>query len=189
MSDIRARLLNDTKARTGEVRLSYEHLMRPYAFKKDQEPKYTVSAIISKDDKETLAVIEKAIDNAVQKGIDKFGKSFKSPRTHLPLKDGDVDRSADAAYEGAYYLNCSNAQKPAVFDEKGRPVEDETVIYSGCRGSILLQFYPYNAPGNIGVGVSVLGFMKTRDDEPLGGAHVNAKADFGIEDEEDDFLS
>lgn len=186
MKNLQAALLSETKIRTNEIRCSYEHLLVPAAFK-DQDKKYSVSALISKEDTATMEVIKQAVDAAVQKGIDKFGKSFKSGKTHYPVHDGDEDRSEDEAYENCFYINCANTQKPAVFDENGQKTDDPEVIYSGVRGYLLINFYPYSAPGNQGVAASLLGFMKTRDDEALGGVRVDAAKDFGIDD--DDFLS
>ena len=61
-----------TKVVTGVVRLSYANVWEPKAVSEGQIPKYSVSIIIPKDDKDTLAKINAAIDAAIEEGIGKF---------------------------------------------------------------------------------------------------------------------
>ena len=58
---ITAKLLSDRSVRTGEIRASYAYVFEPYKSDEAAEAKYSMSVIIPKDDKETLAVIEQAI--------------------------------------------------------------------------------------------------------------------------------
>ena len=53
-------------------RLSYAHLWEPDSIN-GSEPKYSVSCIIDKDDKETIAKIKKAIEVAKDEGKGKWG--------------------------------------------------------------------------------------------------------------------
>lgn len=179
-----AKLITDTRVLTNEVRASYEHLLRPSSFG-GQDPKYSVSAIIPKSDKATLMVIEQAIKNAEQRGIEKYGKAFKSPKLKNPLHDGDLDKKGDDAYSNAYFINCSNKERPRVLDMNKDEITDSTEIYSGIYGKVIVNFYPYSAPGNVGVAASLMAFQKTKDGEALGGAHVSVD-DF--DDDEDDLL-
>ena len=107
----------------------------------------------------------------------------------MPLHDGDTDKEDDAAYADSYFINSNNKRKPKVYDEEGKPTDDSTVVYSGCYGSAMLEFYPYQKKTNQGISASLLGFMKTEDGEPLGGGSIDVAAGFGIEDSDDDFLS
>ena len=64
--------LNKSKVVTGvSTRLSYAHLFEPVSINGGPE-KYSVSVLIPKDDVKTIQAIEKAIDNALEKGIAKF---------------------------------------------------------------------------------------------------------------------
>lgn len=85
---IRAKLLLDRRVRTGEIRASYAYVFEPYKSDETAEAKYSMSVIIPKDDKETLAVIEQAIEAAKKAGIEKFGKAWAA-KCRMPLHDGD----------------------------------------------------------------------------------------------------
>ena len=56
------------KVITGKTRLSYAHVWEPVAQNEGQKPKYSVSVIIPKEDKETIEKINKAIEEAVNQG-------------------------------------------------------------------------------------------------------------------------
>ena len=185
---IRAKLLLDRRVRTGEIRASYAYVFEPYKSDETAEAKYSMSVIIPKDDKETLAVIEQAIEAAKKAGIEKFGKAWAA-KCRMPLHDGDTDKEDDAAYADSFFINSNNRRKPKIYDEEGKPTEDSTVVYSGCYGSVMLEFYPYQKKTNQGISASLLGFMKTDDGEPLGGSSIDVAAGFGIENGDDDFLS
>lgn len=78
-------------------RLSYAHLWEPDSIN-GSEPKYSVSCIIDKDDKETIAKIKKAIEVAKDEGKGKWGGKIPA-NLKLPLRDGDIDRPEDEAYQ------------------------------------------------------------------------------------------
>ena len=61
-----------TKVITGTVRLSYANIWEP-KFINGSAAKYSVSLLIPKSDKATLAKIQTAIDAAIEDGIGKFG--------------------------------------------------------------------------------------------------------------------
>ena len=62
--------MNDiTRVTIGEVRLSYVHLFKPYAFQAGQEEKYSVTLLIPKTDMATKARLDAAIEAAKQRGI------------------------------------------------------------------------------------------------------------------------
>lgn len=57
--------MNDlTRVTTGEVRLSYVHLFKPYANEPGQEEKYSVTVLVPKTDVNTMARINAAIEAA-----------------------------------------------------------------------------------------------------------------------------
>ena len=184
MNLYKAELMTDTKVKTGKVRVSYEHLMEP-ASVNGGESKYSASIIIPKSDTQCIEVIQKAIDKAVQAGIEKFGKGFKNPKMHLPIHDGDVEKD-DPAYADAWYINISNKQKPGLVGPDRREITDPTQIYSGMWGRFTINFYPYSVSGT-GVSGSLQNFQKLEDDEPLGGFKASAASDFGAPDEDDFF--
>lgn len=191
MKTMNPKMITDTKVRTGKVRASFVHLFVPYAMDEEQKKKYQISAIIPKSDKETVKMVEAAIKKAMEKGQDRFGKSFSGSKLTNPLRDGDTDRPDDEAYSNAYFINCKNDRKPAVFDENGNRTEDAEAVYSGCYGSVIIEFYPFSRKANQGIAASLVGFMKLEDGEPLGGSNGNVAADFDLDggNGEDDFLA
>ena len=93
------------KVVTGKVRLSYANVWEPKAQSEGQKPKYSVSIIIPKEDKDTLEKINDAIAKAVEEGVAKFGgkkPNIKAIKT--PLRDGDIEREDDEAYANAFFL-------------------------------------------------------------------------------------
>lgn len=81
-----------TKVITGTVRLSYANIWEPKSIK-GGAAKYSVSLLIPKSDKATLAKIQTAIDAAIEDGIGKFGgKKPSKAALKLPLRDGDAER-------------------------------------------------------------------------------------------------
>ena len=67
------------KVITGKVRFSYCHVFKPAAMAEGQTPKYSVSIIISKDDKLTIDKINKAIEfNFYKPASINAGFNFKS---------------------------------------------------------------------------------------------------------------
>jgi len=175
-----------TKVVTGKVRLSYCHLFEPHAVEEGQDKKYSVSILIPKSDKDSLAKIQKAIDAVKKEATDKYGgklpKNFK-----MPLRDGDEDREGDEAYAGHYFINCSSKQKPQVVDKDLNPILDQSEVYSGCYGRVSINFYSFDKSGNKGIACGLNNVQKLKDGAPLGGGST-AEQDFAeaIEMDEDD---
>lgn len=177
------------KVVTNEVRFSYAHLWEPQAVN-GSEPKYSVSLIIPKSDKDTIKAINDAIEIAKKDGIGKFGGKIPA-NLKLPLRDGDIERPDDEAYRDSYFINCNSKEQPQIVDRKVKPILDKNEFYSGCYGRASISIYAYNVNGNRGIAASVNSVQKIRDGEPLGG-RTRAEDDFDVyadDYEDDDFLS
>ena len=135
-----AKLMTNTKIMTNEVRFSYAHLTEAVSVN-GGDPRYSASIIIPKSDTETYEVMQKAIENAVQAGIEKFGKGFKNAKTHYPIHDGDTEKPEDSAYADSWYVNVSNKQAPGIVGPDRKAIEDDTEIYSGMFGRVTINFY------------------------------------------------
>ena len=85
-------------------RFSYLHCWEPEAIN-GGEPKYSVSAIIPKSDKETIKKIQAAVEAAKQESLSKWGGKIP-PNLKLPLRDGDIDRPEDEAIQRLLFLQC-----------------------------------------------------------------------------------
>lgn len=166
-------------------RLSYLNCFSPVSVNQG-EPKYSVSMIIPKGDTQTIAAINKAIDQAKKDFIPKWGG--KIPKDlKMPLKDGDVERPEDEAYKGCYFLNANSSYSPQVVDTQVEPITDKSQIYSGCYGNVSVNFYGYNTNGSVGIAVGLGNIQLTRQGEPLGD-RTTAKDEFAVIIEEN-FLS
>lgn len=179
--------MNRTKVVTGTVRLSYANVWEPRSINGGKE-KYSASLIISKDDKETIDAINKAVDAAIEEGIGKFGgKKPNKAQLKLPLRDGDEERD-DEAYKNSYFVNANSITPPQIVDGKVQPILDRSEVYSGVYARVSINFYAFNTNGNKGIACGLGNIQKVRDGEPLGG-HSSAADDFTALDNDDDFLA
>lgn len=162
-----------TKFVTGTVRLSYVNLFQPRPDLNGAE-KYSVSLIIPKSDEKTIERYKKTIAEML-KSPDVVQTLGKNANPRLPLRDGDLERSNDSAYENSFFLNAKSNpdHKPVVLDKDRVPIVDPSEVYSGCYGQAILNFYAYNKGGNKGIGCSITAIRKTEDGEPLSGASFN----------------
>lgn len=178
-------MAKETKVVTGEARMSYAHLVEPYAFEEGQTPKYSVTILIPKSDKKTYAKLKAAQDAAIAQG--KVSKWHgKVPSNLRPcIKDGDEMDQPEC--EGMWVIRASSKNKPGIVDAQLQAIIDPAEIYSGCWGRFSLNLYPYSAVGNNGISAGLNNVQKTRDDEGLGG-FSRAEDDFGVYEAEDDLL-
>lgn len=165
------------KVVTGKVRFSYAHVFTPQASQEGGTPKYSVSIIIPKSDKETIEKINKAIEQAKEENKAVWGgtipKGLKGG-----LRDGDEEKD-DPAYANSYFINANSSQKPGVVDADLNAILDASEFYSGCYGRASISFFAYNSNGSKGVGCGLNNVQKLEDGEKLGGAS-SASDDFAV---------
>jgi hypothetical protein len=165
------------KVVTGKVRFSYANVFAPKASVEGGTPKYSVSIIIPKSDKETIAKIQKAYEDTKTAAAAYFGGSVPKGLKG-GLRDGDEEKD-DPAYANSYFINANSAQKPGVVDADLNPIIDISEFYSGCYGRASITFYPYNAQGSKGIACGLNNVQKLEDGEALGGS-TSAAADFAV---------
>ena len=156
------------------------------------KPQYSISLIIPKDDTQTVNKVKAAIKAAYEEGAGKLKGNGKSvpPLAAIknPLRDGDVERPDDPAYQSCYFINANNKNNaPGIVDANRQPIIDHSEVYSGVYGRASISFYAFNSNGNKGIACSLNNLQKIRDGEPLGGK-PRAEDDFNTADD-DDFLS
>lgn len=186
-----------TRVVTGKVRAAYVHLIKPDDF--GDEPKYTVTAIIPKSDKKTVAKIKGAIKAATEQGLSDGGKLVgKNPKKlKSPLKDGEEDNdiTKNPEFEDSYVVTFKTNKKPTVLSRSKRVLDDEDAVYSGMYVAISGAAFAYATKGSAGISFILGGVMKLEDGERLGGAGFDLDSDFeefeeededGFEDEDDD---
>lgn len=167
------------KFTTGLCRLSYAHIFEP---KEDLNGnlKYSCSLIIPKSDKAQIDRINAAFAEILddKETIQKLGGKLKG--IDLPLHDGDLretDNAAYAAYKDSMYLNAKSNpdHAPKVVLQDRTECVDRDDVYSGCYVQAVLSFFPYNKNGKKGIGVGLLAIRKIKDGTPLAGTSVSDK--------------
>ncbi|WP_422122904.1 DUF2815 family protein [Planococcus sp. X10-3] len=175
-----------TKVITGKVRASYVHIFEPNAINGGDE-KYSISLIIPKSETKLIALIEEAIKEAGETGKAKLGGKVPA-NLKTPLRDGDVDREDDEAYEDAYFINATSKTPPGIIDQNKIKLTDSSAIYSGCYVRASINFYAFNTNGNKGIAAGLNNVQKWADGEFLGG-RAKAEDDFDeLESAEDDLI-
>jgi hypothetical protein len=169
---------NPTKVVTGKVRLSYCHLFEPYSNDPDKEARYSVTILIPKKDKATLAKIDAAIAAAKEAGKPKWGGKIPAGLKST-LHDGDeeADLERNPEYAGHMYMAMSSKTRPGVVDADLDPVLDPTSVYSGCYARVSINAFPYSNSGNKGISFGLNNVQFLEDGEPLGG-RTRAEDDF-----------
>ena len=168
-------------------RISFANIWEPKAINGGDE-KYSVSCLIPKSDKKTLARIQKAVEAAKEDGKTRKWSGKIPPNLKLPLRDGDIDRPDDENYEDCFFLNASSKDAPQVVDRKVNPILDPMMVYSGCYCNVSVNFYAFNANGNRGVAAGLGNIQFVRDGERLSGK-ASADADFdALEDDDEGVL-
>ncbi|HZK39303.1 MAG TPA: DUF2815 family protein [Clostridia bacterium] len=185
--------VNPTKIITGICRLSYANIWQAKSIN-GGTPKFSTSVLIPKSDTVTIARVKKAIQAAYEEGESKLkgnGKSVPPLATlKTPMRDGDVERPDDPAYEGHWFVNANSGTAPGVVDINRQPIIDTSEIYSGVYARVSLSFYAFNSNGNKGIACGLQNIQKVRDGESLGG-RTKAEDDFNDgyqSDADDDFL-
>lgn len=179
--------MNDlTNVTTGEVRLSYVHLFKPYAYQPGQEEKFQVTVLVPKNDADTMGRINAAIEAAKQKGIAGKWNGICPPILATPVYDGDGVRSSDGMAFGpeckGHWVFTASAKvdyPPEVVDAQGNPIINQSEVYSGMYGRVSVNFFPYAFGGKKGIGCGLGPVQKRRDGEALGGSAPTAAQAFG----------
>ena len=148
------------------VRISYAHLFEPEPIMGQGEPKYSVSILIPKSDKENVEKLNAAIKDAKESDKLKGAKKIDSP-----VHDGDTDKGDDPVYAGCYYLNAKANENhpPQIVDRHVNPIMDKNEVYSGCYCNIMVNTYAYSFNGHNGIGIGLGNVQKVKDGERLGG--------------------
>lgn len=179
-----------SKAKIKNVRLSFCYLLEPVGFTEDDSQKrYRTDIIIPKSNKEAVASIKTALENAIinaENGNLFNGKNVKAIATsgkwHSALKDGDVERPDDESYKDAYFLSAWAAESnpPVIFDRNKNKITKDSEdagdkVYSGVYGTALVSFFAYNYKGQCGTGTIINGFVTYQKGERLSGVDVESE--------------
>jgi hypothetical protein len=169
------------------VRLSFPSLFKRAVFQ-GTEGKYEATFLISKDDKETIATINKAIDQLVAEN--KINKAA-IPTDKLCFRDGDTFFNKDGepldGYQGHMSFKAASNQAVQVVDQRKLPItEEDNKVYAGCYvNAIVGLWYQNNAYGRrINGNLYAVQFVK--DGDAFGSAPSNAASLFENLESDDD---
>lgn len=179
---------NAMNVTTGEVRLSYVHLFKPYTAMQGQEEKYSCTILVPKTDTLTMGRINAAIESAKQKGISDKWNGQCPPIVPTPVYDGDGVRPSDGMAFGpeckGHWVFTASAKAdypPEIVDANGNPIINQSEVYSGMYAFVNVTFFPYAFGGKKGIGCGLGPVMKRRDGEALGGSTPSAAQAFGVQ--------
>ena len=108
-----------------------------------------------------------------------FGEARRktSDHTHCPIRDGDTLCDKDGVLKtnhpeaGHWVIGASTAEdrRPMVVDRNGRPITDQTAIYGGTIGMMLVVPASYQVGKSFGITLFLSAVMKLSDAESFGG--------------------
>ena len=137
--------------------------------------KYSAQIVFSKDNP-ALPELLRAAQEAMQTGVDRFGKAFANDPTvkkvlagdvTVLLHDGDVEKEGDAEYEGCYYKSVSSKSQPQVVKRNTTgiggsliQITDEEEFRSTDKGWVNVSVFPFATNGNKGIGIGLNHILK-----------------------------
>ena len=164
------------------VRFSYCHLFQPVKQNESGTPKYSTTLLLPKSDTAGKAAIDRAIEQAINDGLNKKWNGVKPPVVPTPIYDGDGVRENGTPYgaecKGCWVFTARSNQAPTVVDTQLQTILDSREVYSGMYGNVNVTFYPYNFNGKKGVACGLNHVQKTSDGEPLGSSRITASEAF-----------
>ena len=170
---------------TGVVRLSYEHLLKPYAFQPNQPSKYMVTILLPKSDTKSVKEMFAAIEQAKKEGLAKKWDGKTSQKIASCVHDGDQPKESNGEpfseeCKGMWVFTASSSEdrKPPIVDNHHVPITDPNEIYSGMYARVCVDFFPYIFSSKKGIGCSLRAVQKVKDGDPLGGGRVDVNKVF-----------
>ena len=170
---------------TAESRLSFVHLLKPYAYQPGQEESYSVTILIPKS-AGTKAEIDAELERQIQRGVAEKWNGMRPAIVPNPVYDGDGVRPSDGMAFGpecrGHWVVTAKSKldyPPEVVDAAGNSITNHAEVYSGMYGRVCISFFPYSFGGKKGIGCALGPVQKTRDGEPLGGSTPKASSVFG----------
>lgn len=167
---------------TGPMLIVFCNLDKAKQGPRGGEPLYSVCGITPKSDKETKKKFDTAIQAACELGKPLWGGVIPK-NLDLPLRDGDLKGEKYLEFKNSFFFNAKSRYKPGLVDADGIEILDSSQVYSGCIARLSINLYPYNAVGNVGIGIGLNNLMKISDGKRLSG-RGNPADDFAQNDEE-----
>lgn len=197
-----AREIWNCNVRTCVVRLSYANLFKAVLFKgngtgaadANAKPRFSVTCLLPEGDN---AMVLEAACKEVLKGqfqnakfgapsggkitveFDAGGKRTRK-QVDWPIFDQGI-RDTDGYVPGSLAVAANAYTKPDLLGTDNKPVTDETALYSGAYGIVVLRPYWSKGWGRLCIGLQAV--RKVADGERFGGGSLDRDAAFGDIDE------
>lgn len=166
-----------TRLITGTVRCSYVHVFEPRKNELSGKDEYSMTLLIPKTDRDTLAKMRAAAEAAIA------AKWGAKPPQHLqsPIHDGDGGKPNGGPFPeecaGHWVVNVKTNERPGIVDAAVAPVLDRKEFMSGDYARVSLNAYAYDNK-RIGVAFGLGNIQVIRKGEPLSG-RARAEDEFG----------
>lgn len=171
--------MNERKGATSRIvipcRFAYLNCWRPVS-QYNGVQKYTVAAVVDKNDRETIMQIEDAIEYVKNQSLQLWGGRIPM-NLRSPLHDGDEEKPDNSVFKNSYYINAKSKDAPQVVDSRVQPITDQTEVYSGCYGRVSITLYSYNFGGAKGIAAWLGNIQKLKDGDRFS-AKILARDDF-----------
>ena len=170
-----------------DCKACFAHVFEPKAVAEGQPAKYSMACVIPKSDTATLKKVTDAIEAAKEAGKAKWGGKIP-PNLKTPLRDGDIDRPDDEAFQNCMFFNASSLEAPQIVDRHVRLITDPLEFGSGDFCKVSVNIYPYEKGASRGIAAGLGNIQKVKDGERISG-RVSALSEFTSlgDDEADPF--
>lgn len=171
MATAKIQVTRSNRVNTPKARASYPHVFKPTAFQGEGEPKYSISLLVPKSEKEFIEKLKGAQAQAIK---ELYPTKMPANFEHWGIVDGD--ELDDQSAKGNWVVKASNKQRPRIVDAQGADILDELEVYGGCyvRASLNAKAYGTSQKGGVTLELNVV--QKVADGTPFGGA-AKAMAD------------
>ncbi len=171
------------------VVINYPSVFRPKSIN-GSPAKYSACLLIGKDDLENLNAYQSALEAAYEAGKGKLmtGKALpKLDSLRCPLKDGDLEKPGDEAYEDRFFLNASSRTKPKAVRRDLSEITEEDELYSGCIVNVSVTLYVYKTEVSKGIACGLNSIQLVKRGERIGrGPRITDEFEVIESEDEDD---
>ena len=181
---------------TPKFRMSYCHLLEPWASDPDDTPRYSVQCIVPKDDPWVKKTHKLIVAIATEAFGENAAKLLRSGRLKDPFRDGDDEFPDDETYAGSIFFNANGAfadgkgKRPGLYDRKRRNILEmdnpEDYIYSGAYARAEIKFFPFDRAGGRGVACYLFRVQWMAHGDPLSGGRPVSEVFDEIDESDDD---
>lgn len=176
------------KLLTKPFRVSFPKLEKAETFGDSKDPKFELTALISKDD--DISEFKKLMNEAI---VEKWSDPKKRPPVKNlwnPIRDGSEEKPDLPGYDGNWFIKFSRMEKagrPPVVDRDMNPIMDYNEVYAGCwaRATVTCFAWHHLKTGKKGVSFTLEGVQKIKDGEAFGARPMEASSMFDALPDED----